>query len=86
MSLSKFLHIVRKIVHMHADDCNAFVQVHTSVAGVVREGVARGLFRSRRAFYIDAPEHSAVRLSPAGLRWCRLHPEPKRKMRVWRRA
>ena len=46
--------------------------------GVVREGIGRGiLFRPPWR----SPNNS-VSLTPAGLLWCRLHPLPRRKLRV----
>ena len=86
MTLSKILRLTRDCVHTSPDDRNAYLQAPARWACAIREGVARGLLYTRRAYYDGAPDHSAIRLTDAGLRWCRLHPEPKRRVRVWRRA
>ena len=84
MTVPNLLHLVRGTVHASPDDYAAFLQVDESLAGTVKEALARGMIRTRRAFYADAPEHSAVRLTDTGLRWCRNHPKPKRRIRVRR--
>ena len=87
MTLTKLIRLVREIAHADPYSVSWLIAKHPTIQpGVVREATARGLVYSPPPDPKWGPSPMVVRLTPAGLRWCRLHPEPRRKVRVWRCA
>lgn len=83
MTLHKILHLVREVAH--ADPyAETFMYDHPRIRGAVSDGIRRGLLRSRRPMAPGVREPRAVRLTDAGIRWCRENPKMKRRVRVWR--
>ena len=81
MTLPTLMRLVRDIAHRDSDGCT-YMQMRNDVESpeLVVEGLARGLLESATF----RPRNQSVRLTPAGLRWCRAHPLPRRRLRVYR--